>query len=708
MKDRGIHLGFWIFFFLFFFVGFASGQTCELPESSYCPEVNYTTSVNVTLIEEQVAAIVQRIQEGFELGEDAATECLNAIRSASCLALFIPCDGYQQACDSSLNAAEMACQGLVDPDDMKGFTPDNFAASDCNCYPLNQPCPTQPPVPSPTPTPTPITAVCNPSCQNNGTCVSGRCQCNSFWGGRTCQTPSCQSSCFFGRGQNNHTCLCDKGWTGENCYTPVCDPECAHGNCTYSLTCKCEFGWTGNACNQVECSSADFELEAGECNEDGIQVFHFELLNQACYDRMGLTLKNFTKVCGCPSSQIESMIFFDCTVASFYVNTGNETCSFFGPVPENRLSRECSGDLLPNLVEGLLGLPEVEQNCEMNECLLNTRPETVLPADYGNYVYESCFLNMSCFGSWVEEDGQLVVMNASDSSHITLTIPVFVESEGFALFTFSVESEPYFDYLSFFVNEVQMMQPQWQVNSKGFRANLDAGYSVLKWVFWKDATVTVEDLMVIDHFTLQGARISTPTSTPTPTPTSTPTSTPTPIPINGTSSTNSPTLAPTPTPTSTPTLTPTSTPTPTPTPKSLCDPNPCFNGGVCYENVDVHNFYCACPLNFSGTFCETEDEVNQPTGSQPEATPSSTEPPSLFSKWWTTQNLMIFSIILSVLGLIILAFLIWRCRNARHLYKPVQQEIELELLDSDEFDEENMEASDLFDADVVPLQQNRS
>jgi len=41
---------------------------------------------------------------------------------------------------------------------------------------------------------------------------------------------------------------------------------------------------------------------------------------------------------------------------------------------------------------------------------------------------------------------------------------------------------------------------------------------------------------------------------------------------------------------------------------SLCDPNPCQNGGEC-ERLDSGGFQCHCPTTHSGTVCSNPEEV---------------------------------------------------------------------------------------------------
>jgi len=41
---------------------------------------------------------------------------------------------------------------------------------------------------------------------------------------------------------------------------------------------------------------------------------------------------------------------------------------------------------------------------------------------------------------------------------------------------------------------------------------------------------------------------------------------------------------------------------------SICDPNPCQNGGEC-ERLDSDGFQCHCPATYSGTVCSNPEEV---------------------------------------------------------------------------------------------------
>jgi len=136
------------------------------------------------------------------------------------------------------------------------------------------------------------TAVCDPPCANNGTCIQpGECNCTEGWTGEACMTGnhdtmSCivisLSLCMFNAAvcdppcANNGTCIqpgecnCTEGWIGEQCMTgnhdtmpcivvslslcmfnvAVCDLPCANnGTCIQpAWDCNCTEEWTGEQC----------------------------------------------------------------------------------------------------------------------------------------------------------------------------------------------------------------------------------------------------------------------------------------------------------------------------------------------------------------------------------------------------------------------------------------------------------------------------
>ncbi|XP_072028142.1 uncharacterized protein [Amphiura filiformis] len=114
------------------------------------------------------------------------------------------------------------------------------------------------------------TPICTPRCQNGGTCSSpGRCTCTSEWRGDICQTPICSPSC-----QNDGTCsspgrcTCTHGYTGNRCQTPVCSPACQNGGtCTSPGRCACTNVYTGNRCQTPICTPKC--QNGGTCSSPG-------------------------------------------------------------------------------------------------------------------------------------------------------------------------------------------------------------------------------------------------------------------------------------------------------------------------------------------------------------------------------------------------------------------------------------------------------
>lgn len=82
---------------------------------------------------------------------------------------------------------------------------------------------------------------CANSCNFNGDCINGKCDCFLGYEGDDCATRTCPAGCS-GRGMCNSagTCDCEPGYTGIDCSTASCDEQCSlHGGvCDNGI---CEF-----------------------------------------------------------------------------------------------------------------------------------------------------------------------------------------------------------------------------------------------------------------------------------------------------------------------------------------------------------------------------------------------------------------------------------------------------------------------------------
>ncbi|KAL5558099.1 hypothetical protein UlMin_034310 [Ulmus minor] len=85
-----------------------------------------------------------------------------------------------------------------------------------------------------------VAGQCPNSCNFNGDCVEGRCQCFLGFHGSDCSKRSCPSSCSgHGTCLSNGLCECENGYTGIDCSTAVCDEQCSlHGGVCDNGVCE--------------------------------------------------------------------------------------------------------------------------------------------------------------------------------------------------------------------------------------------------------------------------------------------------------------------------------------------------------------------------------------------------------------------------------------------------------------------------------------
>ncbi|XP_076469486.1 uncharacterized protein LOC143299878 [Babylonia areolata] len=98
-----------------------------------------------------------------------------------------------------------------------------------------------------------VFALCDPVCQNNGTCISPEiCACPSGYHGKLCEIAACGRPC-----ENGGTCVpegfcwCQKGFYGDACEFSSCNPYCANGGiCVGPDVCQCPDNFSGHRCEE--------------------------------------------------------------------------------------------------------------------------------------------------------------------------------------------------------------------------------------------------------------------------------------------------------------------------------------------------------------------------------------------------------------------------------------------------------------------------
>ena len=86
-----------------------------------------------------------------------------------------------------------------------------------------------------------ITAICDPSCENNGSCLApNHCSCQQGYSGDRCERSNLL----------HNICINDGLILLLHCMPVLCSPACQNGNCTPNGTCECDEGWTGEQCDE--------------------------------------------------------------------------------------------------------------------------------------------------------------------------------------------------------------------------------------------------------------------------------------------------------------------------------------------------------------------------------------------------------------------------------------------------------------------------
>jgi len=167
----------------------------------------------------------------------------------------------------------------------------------------------------------------------------------------------------------------------------------------------------------LECGNSDFQVEYSAC-VDGEMTISFIQANSSCLDEMNLAQHNYTHSCGmrlfefslfrglhvfiflpgCGVQNPQQVLFSDCTVVNYYPNTS--ACSDISALPPPARSACDPYEGVLNYLSNLLPLAyNLTAGCAAHDCLINTRPENIKPADYDKYVYRVCWNVTNCSGS---------------------------------------------------------------------------------------------------------------------------------------------------------------------------------------------------------------------------------------------------------------------------------------------------------------------
>ena len=90
---------------------------------------------------------------------------------------------------------------------------------------------------------------CIEECQNGGYCQAGTCICPSGYHGDTCELcPDCENG---GTYISDGTCECSTPFYGDCCENKLCDPSCQNNGTCINEVCECVTGYTGDTCENI-------------------------------------------------------------------------------------------------------------------------------------------------------------------------------------------------------------------------------------------------------------------------------------------------------------------------------------------------------------------------------------------------------------------------------------------------------------------------
>ncbi|XP_072096760.1 tenascin isoform X8 [Mobula birostris] len=95
--------------------------------------------------------------------------------------------------------------------------------------------------------------LCPNNCSGQGICVDGKCVCDEGLTGEDCKDLACLNNCY-NRGRCvDGECICDEGFTDVDCSEIICPKDCYdRGRCIEGV-CYCDEGFTGEDCGELVC-----------------------------------------------------------------------------------------------------------------------------------------------------------------------------------------------------------------------------------------------------------------------------------------------------------------------------------------------------------------------------------------------------------------------------------------------------------------------
>ncbi|XP_078282210.1 tenascin isoform X4 [Rhinoraja longicauda] len=143
--------------------------------------------------------------------------------------------------------------------------------------------------------------LCLNDCSDQGRCINGVCHCFEGYTGEDCSREVCRVDCGEHGVCMKEVCVCHEGYAGEDCTARLCPNNCSGQGTCVDGKCVCDEGLTGEDCKDLACLNHCFNRGRcvdGECvcDEGFADVDCSEIIcPKDCYDRG----RCFEGVCYC-------------------------------------------------------------------------------------------------------------------------------------------------------------------------------------------------------------------------------------------------------------------------------------------------------------------------------------------------------------------------------------------------------------------------